>query len=297
MAKPLAIMLSILLLSACATVSEDSDSQIAETQGLPTPEIQPFESSAQMPVEPAKNELAGSAKKLPSKQEIKSIQAQLKAAGFEPGPLDGTLGAKTLSALHRLQSGCANLKDLFENPTNETLPQSGQTTKQNATVKDFNSDEIRMIQVRLKDAGFDVGPVDGVMGSKTKAALVRFNSGCTMVKDLPPFLDGDARISERMSSPIPPSERQIQSTSTKVPPAMEAVKDEAGKVNTAADKSPSREEIRLLQTQLKAAGFDPGALDGMLGPKTKSALQQYRTASGPSASRKVSSDTGLKFDY
>jgi peptidoglycan hydrolase-like protein with peptidoglycan-binding domain len=294
MAKTLAIMLSILLLSACATVNEDSDSQIAETQGLPTPEIQPFESSAQMPVEPAKNELTGSAKKLPSKQEIKSIQAQLRAAGFEPGPLDGTLGAKTLSALHRLQSGCANLKDLFENPTNGILPQSGQ---QNASDKDFSSDEIRMIQVRLKDAGFDVGPVDGMMGSKTKAALVRFKSGCTMVKDLPPFLDGDARISERMPSPIPTSERQIQSTSAKVPPAMEAVKDEAGKVNMAADKSPSREEIRLLQTQLKAAGFDPGALDGMLGPKTKSALQQYRTASGPSASRKVSSDVGLKFDY
>jgi peptidoglycan hydrolase-like protein with peptidoglycan-binding domain len=68
-------------------------------------------------------------------------------------------------------------------------------------------------------------------------------------------------------------------------------------VNAAADKSPSREEIRLLQTQLKAAGFDPGPFDGILGPKTKSARQQYQTVHAPTASRKVSSGIGLKFDY
>ena len=38
-------------------------------------------------------------------------------------------------------------------------------------------------------------------------------------------------------------------------------------MNPAADKSPSREEIRLIQSQLKSAGFDPGPFDGMLGPK------------------------------
>jgi peptidoglycan hydrolase-like protein with peptidoglycan-binding domain len=61
------------------------------------------------------------------------------------------------------------------------------------------------------------------------------------------------------------------------------------------DKSPSREEIRLLQLKLKAAGFDPGPADGMLGPKTNSALEQYRMLHGSSNSRKLSS--GIKFDY
>jgi len=68
-------------------------------------------------------------------------------------------------------------------------------------------------------------------------------------------------------------------------------------MNAVADRSPSREEIRLLQVQLEAAGFDPGPFDGMLGPKTKSALQQYRTVHGSSTSRKLSSGVGLKFDY
>ena len=297
MAKCLSIVLSVFLLSACATVTEDNDSQVAETQAVPT-EIQPVESSAPA-AEPAKNELAGAAKRIPSKQEIKLIQAQLKVAGFDPGSMDGALGAKTMSALRRLQSGCANLKDVFENPTSGISQQSGamQTPKQSVADKFSSADEIRLIQVRLKDAGFDVGPVDGVMGSKTKSALVRFQSGCAMVKEWSATLENQVQTSDRMPNPMPVSEKQLQPAPSKASPATESVRDESGKMNAAADKSPGKEEIRLLQAQLKAAGFDPGPFDGMLGPKTKSALQQYRTVYGSSTSRKLSSGVGLKFDY
>jgi peptidoglycan hydrolase-like protein with peptidoglycan-binding domain len=301
MAKFLSIVLSVFLLSACATVTEDNDSLVAGTQAPSTSgsEIQPVESSAPTPVEPARNELAGAAKKIPSKQEIKLIQAHLKAAGFDPGPVDGALGAKTMSALRRLQSGCANLKDLFENPTSRISPQSAemQATKQSAADKVSSADEIRLIQVRLKDAGFDVGPVDGVMGSKTKSAVVRFQSGCPMIKEWSATLENQVQTSDRMPTPMPASEKQLQPAPSKASPATESVSDDAGNRNAAADKSPSREEIRLLQAQLKAAGFDPGPFDGMLGPKTKSALQQYRTVYGSSTSRKLSSGVGLKVDY
>ena len=299
MAKFLSIVLSVFLLSACATVTDDNDSQVAGTQALSISgsEIQPVESSA--PVEPASNKLAGATKKIPSKHEIKLIQAQLKAAGFDSGPVDGALGAKTISALRRLQSGCANLKDLFENPTSGILPQPGgmQAAKQSAADIGSSTDEIRLIQVRLKDAGFDAGPVDGVMGFKTRSALLRFQSGCTMVKDLPVILENQVQTSDRMPSPMSASEKQIQPALFKAPSATESVRDEAGKVNAAADKSPSKEDIRLLQIQLKAAGFDPGPFDGMLGPKTKAALQQYRTVNGTSTSRKLPSGVGIKFDY
>ena len=51
MAKFLSIVISVFLLSACATVTEDNGSQVA-VQELPTPgaEIQPVESSARAPV-------------------------------------------------------------------------------------------------------------------------------------------------------------------------------------------------------------------------------------------------------
>jgi peptidoglycan hydrolase-like protein with peptidoglycan-binding domain len=79
---------------------------------------------------------------------------------------------------------------------------------------------------------------------------------------------------------------------SKFSPAAASIKDEAAKVNVASDKTASREEIRLLQTQLKAAGFDPGPFDGRLGPKTQSALQQYRTFQRVS---KPLSGVGLKY--
>ena len=290
MVKFLSIVISALLLSACATVSEDNGSQEA-VQELSTPaaEIHSVESNAPTPAEPVRK----AARKIPTKQEIKLIQAQLKAVGFDPGPADGTLGAKTMSALRRLQSGCANLKDLFENPTSGISPQpeAMQAGKESTS----NTDEVRLLQVRLKDAGFDVGPVDGVMGSKTKSALVRFQSGCTIVKDFPAIFENQFQTSTRMASPMSASEK-IHPTS-KISSATVSVKDEARRVNTAADKSPSKEEIRLLQAQLKAAGFDPGPVDGMLGPKTKSALQQYRTVNGSSTSQKLPSSVGIKFDY
>jgi peptidoglycan hydrolase-like protein with peptidoglycan-binding domain len=38
--------------------------------------------------------------------------------------------------------------------------------------------------------------------------------------------------------------------------------------------------IRQAQRQLQEAGFAPGSIDGMLGPQTKVALQQYQAKRG-----------------
>jgi peptidoglycan hydrolase-like protein with peptidoglycan-binding domain len=38
------------------------------------------------------------------------------------------------------------------------------------------------------------------------------------------------------------------------------------------------ETVRQAQQQLKAAGFDPGAVDGHMGPKTRAALRDYQGA-------------------
>lgn len=39
-------------------------------------------------------------------------------------------------------------------------------------------------------------------------------------------------------------------------------------------------QIRQVQEHLKAAGFDPGPIDGILGPRTKATLRQYQAAHG-----------------
>jgi peptidoglycan hydrolase-like protein with peptidoglycan-binding domain len=198
-----------------------------------------------------------------SKEEIRMLQARLKAAGFYVGPIDGIVGPKTRSGLFRLQAACANLKDLLESPTSEILLTTGTQATKSQSPK---SEDIRLIQVRLKDTGFEPGPIDGLSGAKTRAALLRFEAGCTMLKNWPPTLDNqtaDRRISlagEGKSHPV----------------TAKSIGIESDKMSAGGNQTLNSEKIRQEQLRLRDAGFDPGPIDGILGPKTKAAMQRYQ---------------------
>ena len=210
------------------------------------------------------------ARTTPTKEEIRMLQAQLKAAGFPPGPLDGIVGSKTRSALFRLQSACANLKDLLEPSRSGIL----QTTAQTAQL-DAKSAEVRLVQVRLKDAGFDPGPIDGILGVKTRASLLRFQAGCTMLKNLQGAWNVPIQSADKQTAPAFASREASGLRS-----AMPAKSDTVGSAKTrpVANQAGGNERIRLDQVRLKQAGFDPGPIDGILGPKTKSAMERYQTS-------------------
>lgn len=48
---------------------------------------------------------------------------------------------------------------------------------------------------------------------------------------------------------------------------------------------------RQIQTALKNAGFDPGPIDGKIGPKTKKAIKDFQAANGLTADGKVGPKT------
>lgn len=50
--------------------------------------------------------------------------------------------------------------------------------------------------------------------------------------------------------------------------------------NMDSHKQPTTAQIRLVQLRLKAAGYDPGPIDGLFGPKTKTALRKYQELHG-----------------
>jgi Putative peptidoglycan binding domain len=49
---------------------------------------------------------------------------------------------------------------------------------------------------------------------------------------------------------------------------------------TPSPATPDQDMIRQAQIALRDAGFEPGQIDGMMGPKTQSALRQFQAAQG-----------------
>src|SRR5438046_9828211 len=108
----------MLLLLICGSVIADPDSQTADTRP-------PYEMQSIAPTEPARdNDTPLVTNKIPSKDQFQLIQRRMKAAGFDPGPIDGIIGPKTIAALHRFQSGCAMVKDLLDETATDISQQS-----------------------------------------------------------------------------------------------------------------------------------------------------------------------------
>jgi hypothetical protein len=100
-------LLFLFLVWGCASLNK------REVQAPKAPEPMPARTSP--PVETANDRtIIPTTAANPSKEEIRMLQARLKAASFYVGPVDGIVGPKTRSGLLRLQAACANLKDLLE---------------------------------------------------------------------------------------------------------------------------------------------------------------------------------------
>src|SRR5206468_11342627 len=158
-------LMLLLLISGC--VIADPDSQTADTRP-------PSEMQSIAPAEPARdNDTPLVTNKVPSKDQIQLIQRRMKAAGFDPGPIDGIIGPRTIAALHRFQSGCAMVKDLLDETATDISQESHAlklTALASATPR---KDDVRAIQTRMRAAGFNPGPSDGILGPRTKSILDR----------------------------------------------------------------------------------------------------------------------------
>jgi len=202
-----------------------------------------------------------------SHEEIRQLQIRLKELGFDPGPTDGVPGAKTRAAFGRLQASCTAWNSMAENSAqreagalDRKLPASGK--------------DIQMVQRSLRGAGFDSGPVDGILGTRTKTVLMAVQSTCPKINELANNLSFSVSASEKQKSAEPAftggsnAQQSIRSSASAG----------AGKQTSTSTAAQTNEEIRILQLRLRDAGFDPGPFDGVMGPKTKSALQQYEAS-------------------
>ena len=101
---------------------------------------------------------------------IASAQQRLKDDGFYSGPVDGVLGPNTVAALRAYQRDHRlSVTGRLDSPTVASL--LSETRTASAPTPPPLTMDVRTAQRELKDRGFYSGPIDGVIGSATEAAL------------------------------------------------------------------------------------------------------------------------------
>ncbi len=255
------LTLFVAVVSGCA-ILDDSEKTIER--------IEPGPQAVKVPSEPTpkpEEMKAPAPVKVPTvlpraitQDDIRRLQSRLREVGFDPGPVDGIAGPKTKAALRRFESACSQVEGLVDPNVAPVELSSGQSPGRAETLA---------LQRQLLAAGFNSGPADGVFGNRTKTVLTHVQNGCPSISEFADLLDHPATVvssasqagtePQESSSPNP-----AQSLSTETEP------------HTVAIAMQPREEVRFLQVRLRDAGFDPGPTDGVMGPKTKLALEQYQ---------------------
>lgn len=273
------IPICISLASGCALF--DSPERTAEAPAVPVPAVESEGSKAasELPVVAAPE--AAPARRSVTADDVRLLQMRLRDLRFDPGPIDGVAGVKTKAAFERLQTGCAKLE-----PLSEKLPITAGLDGNASIGKVPNRDDTVKLQSQLRGAGFDPGPVDGIFGNKTKSLVVQLPSSCLMAKELNGRLDNASRAAKSETNIVTPAQ------AGKAAP----LRQDAPGYATAAQPARAQEDVRILQLRLRDAGFDPGPFDGVMGPKTRLALEQYE-ASQRGRKIKTSLTTSISGQY
>jgi peptidoglycan hydrolase-like protein with peptidoglycan-binding domain len=104
-------------------------------------------------------------------------QEALKLRFYDPGPIDGIFGAKTESAVKWYQSDHGLVSDGIVGPKtwaglDPPLVKKGSTGA-----------AVTKAQHLLELMGYDPGPIDGIFGAKTEAAVKRFQTDFGLTAD------------------------------------------------------------------------------------------------------------------
>lgn len=160
------------------------------------------------------------------------------------------------------------------------------------TVSGYNP-RVEELQQILKDAGFQPGPNDGIMGGQTRAAIRKFQKE----KGLKPTgkVDSVTQLALNRAKEI-----TKETTKIKTEPDLfveqvdqKELETKDSKIETSDIKRrsevqdeimsyrlKSKDRTRQIQTALKKAGFYKGEVDGKEGPQTKRAIKAFQRAKG-----------------
>lgn len=249
------------------------------------------------------------------------VQAGLNALGYDAGKPDGILGENTGNAIRDYQR-------------DNELAETGRLGPQWLGM--FYQDSLKDLQYKLTKLGYNTYGTDGLMGAKTRNAMLKYRHDKGLSAPDYPYLDGlllasvdtDFSTQEKHKKiAIAEKARQKSLSQTRYAQAgLRALGHRVGQIDgkmgskTANAIKAFQKKNRLtvngeldnqtLQTmrsrflkntqkKLNRIGYSVGQPDGKLGKRTIAALRKYRTQKGLSERGGVDSDllTGLHSEY
>lgn len=175
------------------------------------------------------------------KATISLIQAGLNALGYQAGHPDGVMGTHTADAIRAYQ------KD-------NDLAQTGRPGPQWLGM--FYQDIIKDTQFKLSKLGYNTHGTDGLMGEKTRNAMLKFRAQNSIEQPDYAYIDGAllATVDDQFNQ---------QESRRKA-----AIAEKA--------RQATQQKNRYAQAGLKALGYRIGKIDGMAGSKTANAVKAFQ---------------------
>ena len=148
---------------------------------------------------------------------------------------------------------------------------------------------VEEIQQILKDAEFEPGPVDGVMGGQTRSAIRKFQKEKGLKQTSK--IDSVTHLALNREKEAVKEPLEIESERYFFTP----VSEQNQEINVATEEKKSRTDVqdeimsyrlksrgrtKQVQAALKNAGFYKGEVDGKEGPQTKRAIKAFQRARG-----------------
>jgi len=107
---------------------------------------------------------------------VRVVQRTLRRLGWQPGPVDGLYGPRTKAAVTRFQAAArVGVDGVVGSQTRRALTHAQKESLRRGAgfAQPDGSPRVRSLQVRLRKRGLRPGPVDGLFGPRTEAAVER----------------------------------------------------------------------------------------------------------------------------
>ena len=183
--------------------------------------------------------------------DVKYVQTLLAKNGFDPGAIDGVAGASTKNAILRAQKSLGLTPDGIVGSRTITALEGGSirdASPVSAPSALVPSSSVMNLQKLLVDRGFYNGAVDGIMGNQTRAAIVAAQKAYNLTPD---GVAGSQTLAALEADANPAAVTPISATTT---------------------TTTKSAEVANLQELLSRRGFYNGAIDGIMGNQTRTAI-------------------------